>query len=98
MAVDRVDAEDAVDVVAARADVKGLVLAVAEEDVVAVVQDARADVKDAVDVQGVEVLVQAHVHLVVKVAPVLHAMVVPGVLVHVLHVRLVQDVRDLVVV
>lgn len=93
--VDQADAADALDVVAARADVKGLALAVAEEDVVAVVRDALVDVKDVVDVLDVEVLVQPHVHLVVKVPPVLHAMVVPGVLVHVLHVH--QDVEEVVV-
>ena len=95
LAAARVAAEDAVDVVAARADVKGLVLAVAEEVVVAVVRDALVDVKHVVDVLDVEVLVQPHVHLVAKVSPVLHAMVVPGVLVHVLHVH--QDVEEVVV-
>lgn len=102
-AVGRVDVADAVDVVAARADVKGLVLAVAEEDAVAVVRDALVDVKDVVDVLDAEVLVQPHVHLVAKVPPALHAMVVPGVLVHVLHVHqdveeVVLDVRDVVAV
>ena len=94
LAAARVAAEDAVDVVAARADVKGLVLAVAEEVVLAVVRDALVDVKHVVDVLDVEVLVQPHVHLVAKVSPVLHAMVVPGVLVHVLHVH--QDVEEVV--
>jgi hypothetical protein len=55
-------------------------------------------VKAVLDVPVVADLVLAHVHLAVKVAPVPHAMVVPDALVHVLHVRLVQDVRDLVVV
>ena len=54
--------------------------------------------KAVLDVTVVVDLVLAHVHLAVKVAPVPHAMVVPDALVHVLHVRLVQDVRDLVVV
>ena len=74
--------------------VEDLVLAVAAGDAVAVVRDAREDVKDAPDALGAEVLVQHHVHLVVKVAPAVHAMAVPGVLVHVLHVR--QDVEEVV--
>lgn len=100
---DQVVAMDVVAVVAAQADVKDLVLALVDVDVLAVVQDARADVKDAVDVQGVEVLVQAHVHLVAKVPHVLHAMAVLVALVHARHVHqdaegVVLGVRDVLAV
>ena len=57
-------------------------------------QDLVKRAKDALDAED---LVQAHAHLVVKVAPVVHAMVVQGALVHVLHVHHAADALDLVV-
>lgn len=95
VAVDQADAETVqADVAEPVLGVEDLVLAVAAGDAVAVVRDAREDVKDAPDALGAEDHVLPHVHLVVKVAPAVHAMVVPGALVHVLHVH--QDVEEVV--